>query len=107
MVASPEAVSGMPVRLFDVGPADEPEKLSADRRRTLKQRALIDAGIHPATRVALLPDGETCGTCVHFKRRRYSKTYFKCALVPDTRGAGSDIRKSLPACIQWEEGNDE
>jgi hypothetical protein len=61
-------------------PVPPPEQLSADRRRTIRQRGLIAAGRHPLaavlTNLRLHPDagrptgpgqeiaGPTCGTCV-------------------------------------------
>lgn len=50
------------------------------------------------------PDGETCGTCERSYRRatRANKAFWKCSLIRETNGAGSDIRKSAPACSRWE-----
>ena len=52
------------------------------------------------------PNGETCGSCRHFIRRRGGK-YFKCFLIvgnndTGTHGAGTDIRKGAAACQFWE-----
>ena len=48
------------------------------------------------------PDGETCKTCRHAYSVKYSKRYWKCALVKPTCGLGSDIRLKWPACSRWE-----
>ncbi len=47
------------------------------------------------------PQGETCGSCANFYRPRRYGAGFKCRLVRDTHGAGTDIRKSAPACQFW------
>jgi hypothetical protein len=53
------------------------------------------------------PDGETCGSCAHLVRRgHHDKTYFKCSLVAETRGPGTDIRKRSPACELWGNGGE-
>ena len=47
------------------------------------------------------PDGETCGTCKHFRRVR--GRYFKCGMTPEeTHGEATDIRMRSPACELWE-----
>lgn len=51
------------------------------------------------------PAGETCGGCEHYLRvQGGAGTFRKCALMRAkwTRGPGSDIRKSDPACQRWE-----
>lgn len=50
------------------------------------------------------PDGQTCGTCLHLVRRRYSRSYLKCGLMRAiwTGGGGSDVRFRSPACDKWE-----
>ena len=89
--------------LFDeYGPRTAPD--SPTRRRTIRQAADLRRGIHPATRVALAGNGETCGTCVHAIVQRHNRrNYWKCDLMPITAGAGSDIRISWPACTKWED----
>lgn len=47
------------------------------------------------------PVGETCKTCQHYTLRHMSGTYRKCGLANWTRGPGSDIRASDPACEKW------
>lgn len=48
------------------------------------------------------PDGERCGTCAHAVAREFGRRYWKCALVPATKGPGTDIRLKTPACKKWE-----
>lgn len=56
--------------LFDLGPATvttakERPDLSADARRTIRNRELIAAGVHPATRQPILITGLTWTDCGH------------------------------------------
>ncbi len=49
------------------------------------------------------PQGETCRTCKHAIRQRvHDYAYWKCGLIEQTRGTGTDIRLKWPACRQWE-----
>lgn len=82
-------------------------KGSADRKRTERRKALLDAGIHPATDQKLRGpyQGEdvTCGDCAHSLRVTHgARSYWKCELAGITRGPGTDIRKSWPACVWFE-----
>jgi hypothetical protein len=43
-----------------------------------------------------------CKHCVHFYRKRYSKTYYKCELRGDTNGPGTDHRANWPTCMRFE-----
>jgi hypothetical protein len=53
------------------------------------------------------PEGEACKTCVHAKRQlHHDKYYWKCELVAETRGPGTDIRLKSPACHAWNPGTD-
>lgn len=50
------------------------------------------------------PAGKRCRDCRHLVVRRPNlRTYFKCGLVRWTHGAGTDIRKHMPACQRFEE----
>jgi hypothetical protein len=91
-------------QLFDGYPDIEPpEKLSADRRRTLAQKRKIDRGVHPANGLPIAGSQETCGTCEHITHQRGTAgSYLKCALGSMSRGPASDIRAWWPACIAWE-----
>lgn len=75
------------------------EKLSADRKRTLRQKADIAGGRHPVTKLPLLEHGDhTCGDCGRLFEN--ARGYFKCD-ANATSGAATDIRKSWPACTLW------
>lgn len=48
------------------------------------------------------PNGKTCKTCIHrVKTGHRTKTYNKCDLVKETRGEGTDIKVSSPACRRY------
>ena len=87
--------------LFAVPDVEPVEQLSPDRKRTIRNNNMIAAGIHPATKMPLAGNGEKCGTCVAAYK---VNKWWKCGLVPLTFGPGTDIRKSWPACVKWEEG---
>lgn len=105
--------------LFDMDPVAFPtpggRELSADQRRTLRQRQRLERGTHPIAHRGLHPDaprvtapnepgdGPRCGSCAHLKVSPYPvRTYFKCDLVGSTHGAGTDVRRWWPACTAWE-----
>lgn len=52
------------------------------------------------------PVGETCRTCRHYTIKQMAGTYRKCGLMERywTKGPGTDIRASWPACKAWESG---
>ena len=80
----------------------EYDEASADRRRTMRQQIDIEQGRHPATKMPLAENGETCGSCGNSERLAYhTRGYWKCRLMPDTHGPGSDIRLKWPACTKW------
>jgi hypothetical protein len=120
--------------LFDVDrPAGEtePEKLSAGRRLTQRQRITIRTGLHPLSNVSAgqLPlhreasrdpdvdGGRRCGNCAHHQRatNRGTASYYPKCHYPDpsnpdyyprvTSGAASDCRAWWPGCRdhQWKE----
>ena len=94
--------------LFDPGPGSEPdEPLSADRRRKIRNDALIAGGIHPATRHTIAT-GElrTCRDCAHAINVHVARSYWKCERhrLGMSASAASDIRLSWPACSLFEEG---
>lgn len=63
----------------------------------------IGRGVHPHVGNPLRqPAGETCGSCKHHVVKRYSGTYHKCDLTPDTNGTATDVRVRWPACVKWE-----
>lgn len=59
---------------------------------------LIDK-IHAAWGIT---QGEACKNCVHFVRKGFSKTYFKCGLARDTASESTDIRANDIACGKFE-----
>lgn len=91
------------------------EHLSADRRRTQRQHADVERGVHPLMRTPLHPDAPTdvkptdgrrpvtCGTCTH---RSLEVPHFqgwpKCGVGPVSRSAATDVRAWWPACPQFE-----
>lgn len=112
--------------LFDLAPEyREPEpSLSAGRRRTIRQRALLDAGRHPLTAVAarplrLHPDapppadrnapGPRCGSC-RFRAYWGAQSFPKCMRGADadrdgpytSHSAATDCRAWWPACEHWQ-----
>ncbi|HZN76071.1 MAG TPA: hypothetical protein VFC00_30945 [Micromonosporaceae bacterium] len=96
--------------LFDAAPYAVPaaevepvEKLSADRRRTLRQATALAAGRHPLTRGRLHPDaaphddrqapGARCGTCRFREVIGYhNRSYGKC-LWPDVDGDLNELAR--------------
>lgn len=49
------------------------------------------------------PDGKRCADCVHMRRPGGTvKTYYKCGLLPITRGPATDIGYRDPACAKFE-----
>lgn len=50
------------------------------------------------------PEGETCKTCKHLRRKSLAKVYLKCELMRPvwTGGAKTDIKAKSPACAKWE-----
>lgn len=88
-----------PVAASTAGP---PEKVSADRRRTLRQRADVDRGVHPLMRGPIANNGQTCGSCVHrVLTGHHNRTYPKCDLTEMSFSAASDCRAWWPACPKW------
>lgn len=98
-------------QLFDPGPAPDVDaamanrsdgKLSADQRRTIKRRRLLELGINPATRRPFrVPLGETCGSCAHHRAARAGNSRFHKCDLNRSSSAATDIRVSWPACDLW------
>lgn len=96
----------VPIELPDAEPG---EKLSADRRRTLRQRADVERGRHPLTggRLSSEPDVR-CGNC-RFRELfgHHNRSYPKCTRADGlylTHSAASDVRAWWPACTEHEWG---
>ena len=50
------------------------------------------------------PAGETCKSCRHsYRRDGANRNFWKCDLIRATKGPGTDIRVSSPACSRWEQ----
>lgn len=94
----------------------EPEKLSAGRRRTLRQADMVQRGVHPLTRLPLheqateVPKGTraapfTCGSCVHrVIVSRGAKDYPKCDVdngAVASHSEATDVRAWWPACTRY------
>lgn len=87
--------------LGEIKPRSAP--LSRDRRRTVRRRQALEAGMHPLIGLPLADNGETCGSCNHHRALRHNRrVYHKCALVGDSRGPGTDLRIGWPACVRWD-----
>jgi hypothetical protein len=103
--------------LFD-SPPEPPVKLSAGRRRTLRQTQLLHAGRHPLSAIAPLPlhpdapppgdrdaPGPRCGNCAfRVAVRHHERRYAKCSWPGGTdwprasHGPATDLRDWWPAC---------
>ena len=98
--------------LFDMPepePVDIPVRLSATARRTMKQKATLAAGRHPATGQPLADTGATCRSCAHHHGYNIrvsgpKRLVHKCDLhtLGESHSEASDIRESWPACTMWE-----
>jgi hypothetical protein len=93
------------LELFFVEPTvlESTEKLSPDRRRTLRQKADVERGIHPLMRTPTVPERGTCGDCVHrVSVGHHDRAFPKCELAGITHGPGTDCRAWWPACTRHE-----
>lgn len=93
----------VPIHPQPIGP--EPKPLSAGQRLTLRKREMLARGVHPVTRLRLLPAEEqrTCRDCRNrFRHGQASRGYWKCELNA-TRGPATDVRLSYPACTGFRE----
>lgn len=113
------------------GPGVPPEKpwRGADKRRTKRQRDLINGGFHPlglalAGPLRLHPQaaeqGRTCGNC-RFREivGHHSRSYPKCVIDKGphaqtwasdaaprySAGPGTDVRRWWPGCVDHEWGD--
>ncbi len=94
---------------FPAAPRLDPG-LSADRRRTLRQRAAVDAGRHPLTGGRLADDpAAKCGNCAYRQLiQHHDRTYPKCVVDGYERlshSAASDVRAWWPGCPRHEWGD--
>ena len=90
--------------LFELALDPAPPPRSVDARRTARQRAMVDAGVHPLTGMRTRPELGTCGDCKHRKlvTSNGNRSYPKCELVTITHGAATDCRRWWPACPRHE-----
>lgn len=90
-------------RLFDPGPpaGPPPSAVSAGRLQTMRAKAALSAGRHPANGMATNLAAGTCGTCSHLVHVQAGNT--RCLKCPYHRlgmssSSASDMRASWPAC---------
>ena len=74
-------------------PGFEPKPKGRARRRTMQEMY----GENKAHK---------CRDCVHLVKRRFSKTYYKCALWSVSASAASDIRIGQNACNKFEKSRE-
>jgi hypothetical protein len=89
--------------MFPEVPRTEVVHISAGRRRTARNNALIARGVHPITGTPLLthPSNPTCGDCNHHTLQGgVAGRFHKCTLN-STGGPGTDLRVSWPACTRF------
>ena len=79
------------------------QNLSAGAKRTARNKAALEAGIHPATRCPVRPELGTCSTCANHIVLAANRTWHKCKRAGITHGPGTDIRVSWPACSLYVE----
>lgn len=92
--------------LFDPGPAlppPPPDTRSYTERLTARNRDLLAAGVHPATRRGLLDGDATCATCAHHVVVHVNRRFHKCEKhrLGVSASEASDIRVSWPACVLY------
>lgn len=89
-------------RHYGGAPAPLPPGLSATRRLTARNEALLARGYHPATGRPLLDnDSLCCGNCAHHHAYRHNtRIYHKCDQhrLGESNSAASDVRTGWPAC---------
>ena len=79
--------------------------MGQDARRTARRRALIEDGVHPATRFPLTGLG-SCGDCAHLILKdgpalgAGAGRWWKCTQALKD-GRGPDIVRSWPSCTAW------
>jgi len=97
-------------RLFPVADLPEAEpQASYTRRLTIRRRATLAAGRHPATGLGLLrltdppQRAMRCGDCSQAtKVSGGGQAFWKCQRAGITHGPATDIRISWPACAAFE-----
>ena len=75
-----------------------PQKPLYTHRRTLGGKRVLVPGS------ARLKGDRTCKECGRFERKRlHGRTYYKCDLIGDTNGPGTDKRANDPSCEMFVE----
>jgi hypothetical protein len=70
------------------------------------EQRIIIGGDGYAAQPGTGPSGETCKSCDHsYLKGGVSGRYWKCGLVKETGGKGTDIRSTAPACKMWASAN--
>ena len=80
--------------LFDTGeaaPAPLPPQIAVIAPRLLAMHKMYG-----------VTEGQRCGTCAHMFARHYDKAYWKCRKAKQSKGTGTDWRKSWRACGLWQ-----
>lgn len=88
--------------LMDWLQMSSPRPLSVSTRRKIRAENMIKEGLHPFGMKLREPRGETCKTCNHSVAKRLGNIYWKCDLMNNTGGPGTDLRLKWPACQLWE-----
>mgnify|MGYP007112265926 CR=1 FL=1 len=89
---------------FDPAPEPEPRvKLTSGQ----KSAERISRGIHPASKLPLLPGDNTCGDCGRLweKWTPSGKHFYKCSAM-NLHNDGPDMTKKWPACTLWVRGTE-
>ena len=85
--------------------------MGQDARRTARRRALIEDGVHPATRLPTTEAG-SCGDCAHLILKdgpalgAGAGRWWKCTRALKD-GRGPDIVRSWPSCTAWQQREEE
>ena len=82
-----------------------PAMTDAERKRMRRRASNAARGY--AAPPGTGPEGETCRSCRHLARVRYSRTFLKCELnrAAWTKAPWTDIRAGSPACRKWQAGD--
>lgn len=81
---------------------DFPDWFRAGSTTPLIHIRRVREGLHPSGRPLHADPAATCGDCQHLKRQRYhTNTYYKCGLVPITRGPATDVRLKWRGCDRY------
>ena len=59
---------------------------------------------NPKLSVGKGPDGKHCRDCANLRKKDYHcKAYYKCVLIGNSNGPGTDIRLKWPACYYFKQ----